>query len=274
MRENKTCRYKKWDNLPTEELDKVLQAELEKEQPDKEVVLPILRVLEEREDGIPIEKTPESIALLERISEHKTPFKQPTRKKQWAAGIAAVAATVCIVVMTIPRTVGAESIFDVLFRWTASVFEFFTPEQDATNPQVEFVFETDNAGLQKLYDKVAELGVTEHIVPMWLPEGFALSNIRVSTVSAGTKVYAEFKNDRSIILFAYRISTDISTAFEKKDSLVEVYDYADVSHFVFQNDEYLSVAWNIEGVECLINTSLSKENIYIMIKSIYRRVVE
>lgn len=179
MRENKTCPNTGWQQMPTEELDKILQAELEKEHPNEEVVLPILHELKEREKDIPVKKTPEVLEILEKLSKHNTSSKQSIHKRRWLTGIAAAAAVVCIVVMTMSPTAQAESLFDILVRWTSSVFEFFTPEQDASNPPVEIVFETDNPGLQQLYDKVTELGVTELVVPMWLSEGFVLSEIRL-----------------------------------------------------------------------------------------------
>ena len=209
MRENKTCPNTGWQQMPTEELDQILQAELEKEHPNEEVVLPILRELEEREKGIPVEKTPEVLAILEKISKHNTSSKQSIHKRRWIAWIAATAAVVCIVVMSIAPTARAESLLDVLFRWTSSVFEFFTPEQDASNPPVEIIFETDNPGLQQLYDKVTELGVTESVVPMWLPEGFELSDLKERPIPEGNSVHGNFKNGVNNISILYRISSDI-----------------------------------------------------------------
>lgn len=270
MRENKTCPDLGWNQLPTEELDRILQAELEKDRPDEEVVLPILHELEEREKDFLVEKTPEVLAVLDKLSKHETPTKRPYNRRPWIAGIAAVAAMVCIVVMALPRTVGAESIFDVLFRWTEGIFEFFTPEQDATNPPVDFVFKASNPGLQQLYDKVAELGITDPVVPTWLPEGFALSDLKVLSVSNGKGVHGKFENSNQAIVITYRISKGIATTYEKEDSSVEVYDYADVSHFIVDNDDNLSVTWTIGGVRCLLNADISREDLYLVIKSIYR----
>lgn len=270
MRENKTCLYQGWQQLPTEELDKLLQAELEKEHPNEEVVLPILRELEEREKDIPVEMTPEVLEILEKISKHKTSSKQSIHKRRWIAGIAAAAAAVCIVVISVFPTARAESLLDVLFRWTSSVFEFFTPEQDATNPPVEIVFETDNPGLQQLYDKVTELGVTELVVPMWLPEDLVLSELRDSPVPGGIKVFGNFENGSDAILITYRIATDISAKVEKKEVGVELFEASGTEHFIAENNDSLSVMWTLDGVECVINANIPKEDIYTIIKSIYR----
>ena len=224
MRENKTCPHQGWQQMPTEELDQILQAELKKEHPNEEVVLPILRELEEREKDIPVENTPEVLEMLEKLRKHNTSSKQSIHKRRWIAGIAAAVAVVCIVVMTMSPTARAESLFDILFRWTSSVFEFFTPEQDASNPPVGIVFETDNPGLQQLYDKVTEQGVTELVVPMWLPEDLDLSELKELPMPGGIRIHGEFENGKDMILITYRISTDISPKVEKEEAGVEVFE--------------------------------------------------
>lgn len=270
MRENKTCPNTGWQQMPTEELDEILQAELAKEHPNEEVVLPILRELKEREKDIPVENTPEVLEILEKLSKHNTSSKQSIHKRRWLAGIAAAAAVVCIVVMSVSPIARAESLFDVLVRWTSSVFEFFTPEQDASNPPVEIVFETDNPGLQQLYDKVTELGVTELVVPMWLPEGFELSELKDSPMPGGIKVFGKFENGSNAVLITYRISTDIAPKVEKKETSVELFEVGDVSHFIVDNDTGLTATWTMNGVECLLNANIAKEDLYTIIKSIYR----
>lgn len=272
MREIKTCLDQEWEQLSTEELDQILQAELEKEYPNEEVVLPILHELEEREKDLLGEKTPEVLEIIEKLSMHETSSKPSIYKRRWLAGIAALAAVVCIVVMALPRTVGAESLFDVLFRWTSSVFEFFTPGQGTANPPVEIVFETDNPGLQQLYDKVAEQGVTDPVVPMWLPEGFELTDLnKIPLQDGGYKIYAIFIGNEKSISISYRIYSNLTTKFEKEESAVEVFEFEDISHFILENDENLSVVWTMDKVECSINADIAKENVYTIIKSIYWR---
>ena len=275
MRESKTCPDQEWKQLSTEELDKLLQAELEKEYPNETVVLPILQILEERERDYPVEKSPEVLAILEKLSERETLSKKSKNRRSWVAGIAAVAAVVCIVVMALPRTVGAESIFDVLFRWTKSIFEFVDPDRDERYPDTKEVFTTDHPGLQQLYDKVTEQGVTEPVVPMWIPEGFELVSLKeIPLQDSGHKVNTTFKKNEDVISLSYRMSSDITTKFEKKDSSIEMFDYADIRHFVLENDGNLTVTWTIEGVECAMNTNIAKKDVYSIIKSIYRRTLK
>ena len=275
MRENKTCPDQEWKQLPTEDLDHILQAELEKEYPNEEVVLPVLQILEERERDCPVEQTPEILALVEKLSEHKPSAEQSKSRRGWIAAVATLAAVICIVIMALPRTVGADSIFDVLVRWTSSIFEFKDPNKNESYPDESDTFSTDNAGLQQLYDKVTELGVTELVVPMWLPEGYELLKLKTTPLrDEGYKVSAVFREGEKGITISYRISPDIVTKFEKEETAVEEFEFGCTTHFVLENDENLSVIWVLDGVECLINTNVSRDDIYSMIKSIYRRPLE
>ena len=270
MRENKTCPHQGWKQMPTEELDQILQAELEKEHPNEEVVLPILHELEEREKGIPVENTPEVLAIVNKLGKHETSSKQSMHKRRWITGVAAAAAVICLVIMTISPTAKAESLFDVLFRWTSSVFEFINPNKNESRPNTSGNFSTDHPGLQQLYDKVTELGVTELVVPMWIPEGFVLSELQEMPMAGGIKIFGKFENISSAVLLTYRISTDISPKVEKEETDFEVFEFKKISHFVVNNEGNISVTWTVNGVECIMNTCLPKEDIYSIIKSIYR----
>ena len=268
MREIKTCPDLGWQQLPTEELDHILQAELEKEHPNEEVVLPILHELEERERNLHVERTPEVLEISQKLGKYETSSKQSIHKRRWLTVAAAAVAVVCIVVMALPQTVGAESFIDVLFRWTSSIFEFIDP--DKSYPNADGDFATNNPGLQQLYDKVTELGVTELVVPMWLPEGFELSVLQVSPAPRGNKVYGEFMNDSNTIVITYLISADISSKIEKDEAGIELFEFRKIRHFIVENDDTLSVTWTVDGVKCLLNANVAKGDLYNIIKSVYR----
>ena len=270
MREIKACPSGKWEQMPTEELDRVLQAELRKEYPDENVVLPILREIENRESCKPVENTPELQAIREQLSKHDTYTDHNKRRRAWITSVAAIAAVLCIVVMALPKTVGAESIMEVLYRWTSNVFEFIDPDNEESKPKIDDAFSANNTGLQQLYDKLTELGVSKAVVPTWLPEGFLLSELKERSMPDGTWVHAGFKNGSAEIIITYRIATDVSPRVEKEDLGVEVFDIGGVAHFIVENEGNYSVTWTVDGVVCLLNANVAKEELYAIIKSIYR----
>lgn len=272
MRENETCRQEDLKQMSTEKLDMRLQAALQEKTPDAEVVLPILKELEEREQD-------QSTEIMENISvawekfKKKTAPQKPARKRSWIAGVAA-AAVVLLVITAIPQTVGAESIFDVLVQWTKSVFEFLDPEQEESVPQVIEEFATENPGLQQAYDKITELGVTVPVVPMWLPEGFELKELKVTPMPDGQKVYIRFAKCEEFVTLLYWFSTGmVSAKFEKNDTAVEVYEFAEVTHFIIENEGNLTVIWATDNIECSVATNVDKDTVFDMIKSIYGRII-
>ena len=270
MKENKAFLHEAWSEMSTAQLDEALQQELQKENPEAEVVLGIMRVIQDREADYPVEFTEEVSAAWEEYKEKTVPPKKHNRMRTWLVSVAAAAAVICVVVMALPQTVEAESIFDVFFRWTESVFEFFTPGQDNPKPSTEYVFQTDHPGLQQVYDKVTELGVTEPIVPMWVPEGYVLTELKSTQVLNVSKVYATLQRNDNTIILAYRITEDvIASKHEKEDTSVEAYEYMDVHHFIMDNDRNILVTWVADGAECSISTDLGKKEVYKIVKSIY-----
>ena len=254
MRERKTCLCNEFAEMSTAQLDEKLQQELQKEEPEAEVVLGILGVLEEREADEPVVITRGVSDAWEKYREQTAPPKKTARKRLWLAGVAA-AAVICLIILAIPQRVGAESIFDVFFRWTESIFEFFSPGED----------------LQQLYEEVTALGVTKPVVPMWVPEGYILTELKTIHMPGGNKVRSVLKKGDGVFTLSYRVSADIvASEHEKEDPAVETYDYADMRHFIMENDENISVAWTVDGAECSISTDLEKEEVYKMIKSIYK----
>lgn len=267
MSENKFL-HKAWSEMPTAQLDEELQQELRKENPSEEVVLGIMCVIREREENCPVEISEKIHNAWEQYSERTAAPKKTNRKRMWFMSMAA--AMICIVLLAIPQTVGAESIVDVFSRWTESIFEFFNPGQDEPKPPTEYVFQTDNPGLQQIYDKVTELGAKEPIVPMWIPEGYELVELKTTETPNSCKVYARLQKNGNGITLSYRISVEIiPMLYEKERSAVEAYEFSDVCHFIMDNDQNMSVTWTVNGVECFISSNLEKEDIYHIIRSIY-----
>lgn len=253
----KHSRCRELENMPTYQLDEMLQRELEKELPDEKTVLTVLDVLQERENEYP------------ENNQAKTKIANKKRNFIWRA--VAIAAMLCVVLMAVPRTVGAESIFQALIRWTESVFGFVSPgREDPTSPE-EYVFETDNEGLRKLYDTVVAEGIQDPVVPMWLPEGYELVELKVVSIPNGRKIHAKFVNGEDGILISFRVLSDnkIEYQYEKKDQDVQKYEYYRVKHYIARNNDAVSVLWKRKTIECTINTTLEVDTIYTIIHSIY-----
>lgn len=272
MRENMTCLQEELEEMSTAQLDGILQAELQKEQPDENTVLPILQILEDREGGRPVEIGESARAAWDRFTESATVTKPRRSSHKWIAGVAAAVAIVCLVFLAIPQDAEAGTLFDRLLHLTDSVLQFFDPDRDPGDVQREYVFVTDNPGLQQLHDELAELGITEPVVPMWLPEGYALTELKASSKLGYDKVQANFFDGIKTIVMQYNLTAETTaTQYETKNKQVEVYESSGVYHTIIENETNVSAVWEMNGVECLIAGDLEKEMLHVIIASIYRR---
>lgn len=270
-------------NLPSEDLalltsqhlDELLRTELEKDDKDSEKILQILRILEEREAIDPANNV-EVASLWKAYQENLqkdalllNTARKDRKTRRWIGRVAAVAAIVCILIAAAPKAMGAENIFEVLGRWTKTIFEFFDPS-NATEPPEEYVFKTDHPGLQQIYDAVAEQGVTIPVVPTWVPEGFVLDEVKFMPIRGGKKVCAALSSDEGYITIAIEIYNEKRTnQYTKDDAGVEQYELAGVKHYLMPNEGSWQVVWVVDNIESVIRTNCEEEIVYSILTSIY-----
>lgn len=260
------------EQMPTQELDEMLQAELRKDNIDEDLVRLILDILEEREADHPIENDEEIAAAVGKYTAYvdsleATPAK-PTRKWNTVLKVASVLLVVGLLFCIVPQAANAESFFELLARWTDSIFEFFNPSED--NKQPDYVFETEHPGLQQIYDAVVELGVTDPVVPMWVPEGHELQTMQILDLSTGTMLYAELTKEVEYVFITISIhDKEVFFKHEKDAKNVTIFELGGVKHYVMTNFDEQIVTWIVNGAECSIITNCQKEELYSLLKSIY-----
>ena len=78
------------------------------------------------------------------------------------------------------------------------------------------------------------------------------------------------------LLASYLLRTSLYLKVRLTPKLAEVgamihghFEFEDVEHFIVENNDSLSVTWAVDGVECIMNANVPKEDIYTIIKSIY-----
>ena len=256
------------EHLETSQLDEMLRAELQKEQPDAHAVQMILAVLEEREKDYPVEIDPGiEQAWQEYIG--KTAVVSKRSRSSLLLKVASFAVILAILFVTMPQRVEAESIWERLIRWTDSVFELFSPDDRSEEP-VEYVFQTDNPGLQQVYDVVVELGVTDPVVPMWLPEGYELISCQTTETPVKSYTYATFAlGNRRMGFTVDKYFQNTSNEYYKNDSDVKIIEIEGVVHNIMQNDDVWVAVWAKSNVECSICIDCQEDVFYKILQSIY-----
>lgn len=274
MQENNiTSMREVFEKMTTQQLDELLNSELESETPDGNTVRLILSILWEREKDMPVEVTPGAerawAKYKKNIANLETAEKRKVRFRRWSLRAASVAAVLCLLIFAVPQKAGAESFFEKLARLTDSIVEFFSPGM-ANDNVVEYVFATDNPGLQQVYDAVVALGVTYPVVPTWLPEGYELVECKTAETRKKTCVLANFENDSEFIILQYDIySLDISHEYHWDGTDVQLYEHHGQKYSIMRNDNRWVIIWFKDKMECFLTLDCQEGSLYKILDSIY-----
>jgi hypothetical protein len=260
---------KEWEQLPTPDLETMLQAELEKTPPDDDTVLMILHILEAREPDEPTELTDREKQAFER-------YKQRIRSRQkknavfprWLSIAACAVLILGLLFTTVPQKAQAETFWEMLQRLSNSVVEFLSRNELLVDD--EYLFVTDNAGLQQVYDAVLELGVTEPVVPMWLPEECDLIEIDAWNTPATKGICAVFSAGDGEIIYQINVfAGEPAHQYYKDDSHYESYELEGTTYNITRNNECWVAVWLKDNIECSIFIDCQEDTLRRILKSIY-----
>lgn len=255
----------------TQDLEEQLETALQADTPDGELVRTLLQVLEQR-DTTPVTISPEEQALWDAFKDgrRKAAEAKQKRRRKTLRMLTTLAAVFTMVLLVLPQMVQANNWIELAARWSDSFFELFSPGTPE-EPAEDYVFQTDNPGLQQVYDAVTDMGITVPVVPMWLEDGYEL--VELEKVSSPTKgrVHARFnKENRTIILmFDYYVFDAPYKAPKDAPDPID-YEYNGVNHYIFQSHEYLSAVWIREdNIVCTLSVDCSEDTLKKILRSIY-----
>lgn len=267
MKDNRFNLYGLLEQLSTKQLDEMLQTELQKEAVDENAIRVILRVLRERETEMPVEVNEAAENAWVKYSAQSAQYH--AKKWGWAWRAATVTVILGAILLIAPTTANAERIFGMLTRWTDSILEFFDPNDKDTN-SVEYEYKTDNPGLQQVYDVVVELGVTDPVVPMWIPERYELVECKTTLTSRKKCVVSNFSNGQESIIIQFDVYQDrTARTYPKSENNIELYEFAGVAHTAIKNHELWTVIWSRDYVECFIIIDCQEDVLLKILRSIY-----
>lgn len=262
--------------LSTAELETRLYGELEKDSVDGKLVREIMRILRHRDAEDP-KAIPSGVETVWEEMQDEPEAADPKPKRacmlRRLGNFAAVAAVLAVVIFGIPSAFGADNIVELVAGWTDGTFQFVTPGETVAQPS-EYVFRTDHAGLREVYNTVSNRGVTVPVVPMWMPDGVELTELKVMEDPTITTVYAklESKDMRTVLqLYIDKTGSIPRPQSLKDEEVVEKKEIGDVVHYIMDNTGDLVATWVNGHVEGVISTDVDKEILIDILRSMYIR---
>ena len=257
------------EQLSTENLDRMLHAELHKEDADPEEVRSILAVLKTREEEAPIEP---DAAAQQAWDKYRVRTKVRStgffKRGGWLLRVAVAGIVLSVLLVGVSTQAEADVFWNRIARWTDCVIEFFTP--GSGGQQDEYVFQTEHPGLQQVYDTVSGLGITQPVVPMWIPEGYGLAGCKEMATKNKTTVVALFRNGEDLINYNLVLYTEgAPNQYQKDEDAVKIFELRDVSHYIVKNNGAWVVVWTKDNIECSVLVDCSEEDLYRILRSIY-----
>lgn len=258
-------------DMSSAQLSRLIQEETAKELPNDDLVLMALDVLEDREKAAPVNLGPKGMAAWEKY-QSKVRARQRKTIRFWKPlmRVASVLLVITLLFALLPTRANAETWWERLARWTDDFFSFFNPNE-SEKPENEYVFQTDNEGLQQLYDAVVELGITDPIIPMWLPDGYELEYIINNEMPGQRNLVALFVDEKSeVVIFIRLLNDEVPYQYHKDETEVNIYEKYGTTFSILQNNNKNIMTWSIENVECSLSIDCQEDTLYKIIESIYR----
>lgn len=186
--------------------------------------------------------------------------KKQTRYRRPLARIAIIAAALCTFVFTAQAS--GLDIIGAIARWTSEQFSFVKVNEEKDERQ-----EQSFDSLQMI---VEASGITDKLAPTRLPEGATLKELRVKEDTGIVGFFASYTLDNEDFFISIRAATDIPhSEVEINDPNVEIYMAGGIEHHIMADVKQNKVTWTNGVWECYIAGSLTRDDLIVMIDSIY-----
>jgi len=258
------------DGLPTAKLEQMLDEELQKKASDPAAVKLILSVLEDRDAAVP--KTGHSVseAARQKYRAQMEALFPPKPPRRWIPLLRVASAVLIIVLLftLVPQQAEAETFWEMLQRLTNSMIHYL--DRNEILVDIDHVFETDNPGLQQVYDACVELGVTEPMVPMWLPEGCELTELSTKSTPMVSRVHSSFSNGNTEIIYKLDVyEGEPAHQFYRDETYYDSYERNGATYIITRNNGWWTVVCTKDNLECHLTLDCQEETLRRILKSIY-----
>jgi hypothetical protein len=179
---------------------------------------------------------------------------------------------------TVVTAIAVPPVRRAIARWTDEIFTFEKGGEyiiEETTPHTPAPPEEHGGVYSDMLDALAGYGITEPLVPMWLPDGFEVKSFVVQDETSFSKLSVLLeKDENSSVIINIKSNPDgIDIVYEKDDLDVTIYEKEGVTHYIMTNNAREKAVWTSSEYEGLISVSESvgRDTLYKIIDSIYER---
>lgn len=210
------------------------------------------------------------------------PQHQPPKRFQRILRTSLVAALIaaCLFGTLVVAQASGIDVLSAIANWTESVFGYGSLQSDNALNTPSNVTHTAAGSIQKDPGvpeeyKELQLALAERNIPLRvpkIPDEFDVedSQLYIDPVTGNIEfsiAYVQGASNIGVDLLQTNIPT---TIYEKDTADVEEYQYAGITHYIFNNVSNLSAVWRADGIECIITTNLVSLNMKELIQSMYK----
>ena len=263
----------KYDAMTTEELEEILRLDAqapEEQESDTETILYVMEVLAARKrnnghTGKTALEAYESFKqnYMPEVDNVETTRNVPTKITfpRWLRCLTATAAVLAILLVgSVTAQAFGLNIWEAVVKWTQETFHFGEWGNANINNDLPYT---------SLREALEEGEITTALAPDWFPGGYELVDIKVDIKPLQTAYKAIYTNGEQDLRITVRDYLDeIPIYVEQSDGLVEEYEVAGVTYYLFSDIDVVKAVWINGSYECNIFGNVTIEELKQMIDSI------
>ena len=264
--------FSKYDEMTTEELQEILRLDAENtegQDTDVETLLYITGVLAERrkKNGQTGNTAQEAYEIFKQHympeidNKDSFPAKKSnpkTIRPRWMRGLVAAAAALAIVIScSVTANAFGIDMWKAVVQWTQDTFNFGNSAPDSKLPYMS---------LQEALEKG---NTPTWLAPTRIPDGFEMSEITAELTPLKKEYRAIYTNGDEKLRITIQDYWDKAPVYvEQNDGLVEEYEVAGITYYLFSDNDIVKAVWTTGTYECNIMGKVTIQDLKMMIDSI------
>ena len=196
----------------------------------------------------------------------KKHFRRPFLK------ILPIAAALVLLFGSVSAQAFGFDLFGALARWTAEIFHIGSDEVPHAAITLRPLAEGESANYNSLQEAAEAFGITEPMVPTWVPERFELMHVTATNRKERILIYGDYVSGEDFLQIRYNEIEPNSNTVEKEDNPVNYYSSGNVEHYLVSDLGWTKAIWQNGSLECCIAGNTSEQEMMDMIDSVYEEI--